>query len=94
MVSQVMASHNMPSSSMNYKADSDVATVVNYGVALYSSWSKSICIPKMGSTRNRIRLKTIGLYKANTLNGREQASWHLGASMDAVKALPFSHPFL
>jgi hypothetical protein len=26
MVSQVMASHNMPSSSMNYKADSDVAT--------------------------------------------------------------------
>jgi hypothetical protein len=45
------------------KDNSDVLTGVNYGVASFSSWSKSICNPKIGGTRIRGSPKTIASFR-------------------------------
>ena len=49
------------------KDDTDAATGVSYGVASFSSWSKSICNPQMGFTRIRRPPKTIASFWRWTL---------------------------
>lgn len=44
------------------KDDSDVATSVNFGVASFFSWLKSVCSPEVGTTRIRGPLKTIASF--------------------------------
>lgn len=56
------------------KADSNIATTVNYGVASFSSWSKAIC--NLVACFVRIRgasCMSLPLLKENTLNGCGQA---------------------
>ena len=55
----------------------DVATTMNYGVASFLSWSKSICNPKMGIMRKRVPNDYCILSKANTLNMCGQADRHV-----------------
>jgi hypothetical protein len=61
--------------------NSDVATLVNYGVASSSSWSKSICNPKMGHYENEFapvpRLVPPSGFKDEHLDGHIQAGRHL-----------------
>ena len=59
----------------------DVATHVNYGFASSSSWSKSICNPKMGHYENEFtpvpRLVPPLGFKGKHLEGHIQAGQHL-----------------
>ena len=45
------------------KDDYDVVTNVNYGVALFPSWAKSICNGEMGITRIRAPPTTIASFR-------------------------------
>ena len=50
---------------------------MNYGIASYSSWSKSTCNLKTGITRIRGFLKTdLSLQRCSPLKGRKQAGLH------------------
>ena len=63
---------------MRKKDDFDVATIVKYGVASFSSWSKSICNGEMGITRIGGPRMNIAFFQRLTPSaGADKASWHL-----------------
>ena len=62
---------------MRERDDFDVATVVNYGVVSYLSWSTSRCNPEMGNMRIRGPKYYCLLSKVNALNDNGHAGLHL-----------------
>ena len=57
--------------------DTTVDTSMNYGLASFSSWFKSICNPKMGLQGLKAHNEYCLLSKVNTSNGQRQAGQQL-----------------